>query len=93
VVCDDDVEFLRDLIARSRWVFAKTMPDNPHWYTLRKEADDSEFVRFVELIRAHGREEPYEGQPYTVLDVDEWFYWTMGAPVDETILVNREPRV
>lgn len=86
-----DLEFLRDLIARSRWVFAKTMPQNPHWYTLRKEATDAEFVRFVELIREHGEPRQFWRRTYIELDVDDHYYWTMGSPIAETILVNRKP--
>jgi len=26
---------------------------------------------------------------YTYLDIDGWQYWTMGAPLDKTILINR----
>lgn len=87
-----DLEFVRDLIARSRWVFAKTRAKfNPHHYMLRKECDDAEFVRFVKLIRAHGVERRFGASTYVELDVDDHYYWTMGAPVRETILVNRKP--
>jgi hypothetical protein len=86
----DDWLFIDDLIQRSHWIFAKTMPENPHFYMLREETDDTEFVRFVEIIRKLGYREDYEGYPYTVLDVGGWRYWTMGAPIDETILINRK---
>ena len=66
------------------------MPENPHYYMLRKECDDNEFVRFVRLIRKYGHQQIYKGWVYTVLDVGDWFYWTMGSPIDETILINRK---
>jgi GTPase Era involved in 16S rRNA processing len=86
----EDESFIRNLISRSHWIFAKTMPENPHYYMLRRETDDGEFVRFVEIIRKFGYRQNYEGHPYTVLDVDEWFYWTMGAAIEKTILINRK---
>ncbi len=53
------------------WVFAKTMPANPHWYTLRKTwADDGDFVRAVEAIRAHGYRVNYGRSTYTVSDLN-----------------------
>jgi 2-polyprenyl-3-methyl-5-hydroxy-6-metoxy-1,4-benzoquinol methylase len=73
------------------WIFAKTMPHNPHWYTLRKRwAADADFVRVVEAIRAHGYTEWYYGRPYTMLNANGHKYWTMGAPISETILINRK---
>jgi hypothetical protein len=88
----DDWLFITELIQRSRWIFAKTMPENPHYYMLRKESDDGEFVRFVEIIRQYGYQYQYEGYWYTVLNVYDWYYWTMGAPMEETILINRKER-
>ena len=80
----------RDL-AGVRWIFAKTMPENPHEYTLRREwASDADFVRAVLFIREHGYQNLFEGRWYTQLDIGEHTYWTMGAPVEETILINRK---
>ena len=79
-------------LAGQEWVFAKTMPDNPHEYCLRRRwvGDDDAFVEAVEFIREAGYEAFFEGRPYTQLDIDDHFYWTMGFPVDETILINRK---
>ncbi len=86
-----DLERVKDLLLAQKWIFAKTMPGNPHWYTLRKRWErDEDFAWTVETIRRYGYEEIYEGWPYTVLHIDDMKYWTMGAPVDETILINRK---
>jgi len=80
----------RRFIAASRWIFAKTMPQMPHEYTLRRDAgDDAEFERFVVLIREAGVPATFEGREYMYLRVDGYKYWTMGSPVEETILINR----
>jgi hypothetical protein len=80
----------RRFIAASRWIFAKTMPLTPHEYTLRREArDEVEFERFVVMIREEGVADSFEGREYVYLQVDGHKYWTMGSPVDETILINR----
>lgn len=81
----------RDLAA-AHWIFAETMPENPHEYTLRREwASDAGFVRAVRFIRAHGYQNLFQGRWYTQLDLGEHTYWTLGAPVEETILINRKP--
>jgi len=81
----------RALLAH-RWIFARTMSENPHEYTLRREWEDDAFVRVVRYIREHGYRAVFKGRAYMQLDVNEHFYWTMGAPLDQTILINRKVR-
>ena len=77
------------LVDRERWTFAKTMPEWPHEYLVRDRVDKGLFVRLVEHIRAHG----YEGHFYqkTIIYYEEagMVYWTMGAPLAETTIINR----
>lgn len=84
---------LRAFIARSRWVYAKTMPEHPHEYVTRKASAqlglEEMFERFVMHIRAHGYRERFGRATYTRLNLDEWKYWTMGAPLAITIILNR----
>lgn len=47
-------------------------------------------MRAVQFIRAHGYQNLFERRWYTQLDIGEHTYWTMGAPVEETILINRK---
>ncbi len=75
---------------RNNFRFAKTMPDAPHWYTLRKTwENDEEFVACVQFIRDHGNVEYFWGKPYTKLEHGGYKYWSMGYPLDVTILINR----
>jgi hypothetical protein len=86
-----DLRPVRDLLLAQQWIFARTMPDNPHGSTLRTHWEwDEEFVWTGETIRRYGYEEVYEGRPYTVLDIEGMNSWTMSAPVEETILINRK---
>lgn len=73
-----------------KWIFAKTMPDNPHWYTLRKDVEDEKvFDLLVQYIRDFGTKEKYGKTWYKKLDINGFKYWTMGAPVGKTILINK----
>lgn len=79
------------LLLTQQWIFAKTMPQNPHWYTLRKRwSRDEEFTWVVQQIRQYGYTEYYYRRPYTMLNMNGMKYWTMGAPLDDTILINRK---
>src|SRR5262245_34443751 len=85
------LEEVRRLLLAQDWIFAKTMPENPHEYTLRgRWASDEDFIRVVQFIRAHGYPSIYQGRRYIQLDVDEHFYWTMGDSLPRTILINRK---
>lgn len=80
-----------ELTEAKRFRFAKTMAETPHWYTLRDKDWESkdDFFEAVQLIRDYGY--PYKWGRYTYiqLNVNEYFYWSMGWPVDETELINR----
>jgi|GEM_PF-626228 len=90
ILSKEEYEKIKRILLSKRWIYAKTMPDHPHWYTLRKEWEkDEEFVYVVNAIRQYGYTEKFYNKNYTRLDIEDMKYWTMGAPVDETILINR----
>lgn len=81
---------LQEFIARCTWTFAKTYADTwPHEYIVREKVDEASFVDLVTHIRAHG----YEGHFYEKLIVyfehEGMVYWTMGSPIEKTIIINR----
>lgn len=88
---DYELESAREYISQVDWIFAKTYKTAPHEYTLRKAKPELEmdFVNFVMLIRINGYDEIFLNKSYRYLDIDEYKYWTMGSPIEETILINR----
>gem|GEM_PF-3615650 len=69
---------------------------NPHAYTLlRTWRDQLGFYESVRFIRQYGFQEVFPpthwGTTYTLLHSNGWKYWSMGAPVEDTILINRKP--
>lgn len=76
------------------FVFAKTMPHNPHYYTLRKLwNDDALFDKVVLTMREYGYAEIFGRRTYTMFDVNQYKYWTMGDPLSSTWVLNRKPVV
>ena len=76
------------------WRTAKTMPDNPHAYTLLRDWDPFEeefFFRIVRFIRSNGAIRKFQGWPYLILEGPEFFYWTTYWPVPMVDLINRKP--
>ncbi len=80
---------LLQFVTNEKWTFAKTMPEWPHEYIVRERVDESLFVKLVEHIRANGYKGTFYKKELTYYDEDGLVYWTMGAPISETIIVNR----
>lgn len=87
----------RGYIATVCWRFAATMPQWPHEYTVRDWRPDlvDLFEDFAALIRRAGVVKPWPANAvtpryhHTYLAVDGWEYWTMGAPIPQTTVINR----
>ncbi len=81
---------LKAFVDEQQWTFAKTYAATwPHEYIVRERVDEGMFVMLVKHIRAHGYEGRFYRKPITYFDEDGLVYWTMGAPIEETIIVNR----
>ena len=65
----------------------------PHEYTLRKsevgERANQDFDQFAIYIRRFGYADFYYRIKHIYWAVDAFKYWTMGWPIDQTILINR----
>ncbi|MHB1295016.1 MAG: hypothetical protein ACYC4R_08445 [Anaerolineae bacterium] len=80
---------LRRFVDQERWTFAKTMPKWPHEYLVRQRVDEDLFLRLVCHIRAHGFEGRFYTLAITYFQEEGLLYWTMGAPLEETVIINR----
>jgi hypothetical protein len=83
-----------EFIARRRWREAVTYREKaPQEYTIRQWVPGLEagrdFDRFVTYIRRFGYADFYYKIRHLYWAVDEYKYWTMGWPVDETVVINR----
>jgi hypothetical protein len=95
-----DLERAEAFIGESGWRLAKTMLDIPHQYTVRDlgspdavkttARDHSSFEWFVRYVRDAGVRKRWGPHHNTYLIVDEWEYWTMGYPVEDTTVINRQ---
>ena len=80
---------MRSFVDSSEWTFAKTMPVWPHEYLVRERVDASHFEALVRHIRAHGFEGRFYQKPITYFADGGLLYWTMGAPIEQTTIINR----
>jgi len=80
---------IQDFIQKHDWTFAKSMPKTPHWYVVRENCNEQEFLDFVVYIREHGEPRKFWRSTYIYLDIGAYTYWTMGSPLDITRIINR----
>jgi hypothetical protein len=85
------MEKFKRFIEANEWIFAKTMPEVPHCYTLKHKADDKdEFIEFANYIKDNGIQMkwgPYQ-RPY--LDIGDYRYWVMDKNPNDAKIINRE---
>jgi hypothetical protein len=73
-----------------RWIVAKTRPDNPHSYCLKRNAADPEtFDRVVAFINEKGMRYRWWGSVYRQLVAHHHCHWCMSGP-GQAILINRK---
>ena len=80
---------LRRFVDEEKWTFAKTMPEWPHEYLVRDRVDEELFEELIHHIRAHGADQRFYGRRHRYFEEAGKLYWTMGAPVEETVIINR----
>jgi hypothetical protein len=56
---------------------------------VRPSVDERLFVELVQHIRTYGYDAHFYSKRMRYFDEDGMVFWTMGAPIDETIIVNR----
>ena len=82
-------EKLHNFVREAKWTYAKTMPQWPHEYIVRERVDENLFEQLIRHIRANGREGAYHQEMFIYFEEDGMLYWTMGAPINETTIINR----
>ncbi len=93
ILFEEDYKRIRDFVSKYPWTFAKTYAKfAPHEYYVKGGLDEhgqAEFVWFVEYIRDNGFDCKFAGKEHTYFELDGHYYWTMGDPIEETIILNR----
>lgn len=86
-VPEEERQWFQEYIDQVRWQQAKSS-STPHSYTVREWKPEI-FERAVRIIRAYGVPERFFSKTYIYLYWGNQKYWTMGSPLNETIIINR----
>jgi hypothetical protein len=82
-------EDLRRFINDEQWRFTSMLPDWPHEYLVRERVDRRLFEKAVNHIRSNGYEGRFYQKEIRCYEEAGLVYWTMGAPVEQTVIINR----
>jgi len=83
-------DLLRAFIGKQDWTFARTMPQWPHEYIVRDRVTDCAlFESLIRHIRDHGTPGRFYHRILVYFEDDGLLYWTMGEPIEESVVVNR----
>ena len=91
MISELDYDKLREMIARCEWKFAKTMPFAPHEYIVKERCPLSaeEFEYYDNMQREYSIRERRGKYNNLYLYIDDYTYRTMGAPLEDTTVINR----
>jgi len=82
-----------EFIENQKWIFAKTYAKfAPHEYIVKWRIPSKYheiFEEFVEYIRINGYNKKFKSKSFCYYNIDGYIYWTMGNPIDQTIVLNR----
>jgi hypothetical protein len=86
-------DLVGNILEKSEWIFAKTLPKNPHFYVLRKNFGNNElFLKIISHIRFYGKPEIFEGVLYRVFYYNGYRYWDHPCDLlnEDCDLINRK---
>ena len=81
---------IEELVNGMKWTFAKTMPDNPHYYIVKQEQDIVDYDRLYWYIFDHPTMVEYEGYTYKTATIGDYMYWIMTDDFSESRIINRK---
>ena len=87
-----DESYACKLINQVHWTWAKTYVSLPHEYIVRGRCglNDQEFEYLVQAQREQGVTEQWHKYNFPYLYIDGYKYWTMGDPIENTTIINRQ---
>ena len=86
-----DIQSHISFIRSHGWIYAKTMPEVPHYYLVKKKCfDDDRFEAFARYIFEEGIPMKWGKWVRLYMDIGEYRYWSMDPTAESTDLINRE---
>lgn len=76
-------------VSNQQWKAARNLPNAPHDYIVKTDKNQELFLSAARFIRENGYVTYFWKRRYVYYDHDGYHFWTMGAPLAETTILNR----
>lgn len=80
---------IKSVIERLEFVFAKSMPKIPHYYTVKDESNKEDYEELFLYILKHGVYKKFWKQTYKYLTIGNYEYWVMSEDITVSKIINR----
>lgn len=81
---------IEELVDGFNWTFAKSMPNNPHYYIVKQEVDPRDYERLYWFIYDHPTIVKWWRKDYKAARIGKHLYWIMTDDVNESRIINRK---
>lgn len=81
---------IEELVESFKWTFAKSMPNNPHFYIVKGEVDPRDYERLYWYIYDHPIIVRWWRKDYKAAVIGNRLYWIMTDDVTESRIINRK---
>ena len=71
------------------FVFAKSMPKIPHYYTVKNEQNKPYYETLFFHILYYGYDDKFFSKTYRYCDICGFKYWIMADNIEESRIINR----
>ncbi|MBM3252739.1 MAG: hypothetical protein FJZ16_00610 [Candidatus Omnitrophica bacterium] len=90
--CQSIPPYVEEFIHRNKWVFAKTMPEIPHYYIVRDYLSENEkklFDEFSVFIKKNGYTETFYSKQHTYFNIGNHKYWVIENILNRATIVDQ----
>lgn len=83
------MEEINVLISKYEWKFSKNLAKTPHWYIVRGEVNENDYIKLYNYIKTHYVEERFYNKIFRYCYIGEYKYWIMSDDISKSKIINR----
>lgn len=82
-------KYILNWLRQQNFKSAESMANIPHAYIVKNNTNRLIFEEFAIFIRIYGHPERFWNKEFIYYNLEGFKYWTMGDPIETTIILNR----
>lgn len=89
---NNKLDEIKDFINGAKWIFAKTMPEIPHYYIVRDNLSENNkklFDEFDVFIKKNGYAKMFYSKQYTYFNIGNYKYWVIENILNRDVVKDK----